>query len=83
MWSICLHWQDRRHVNRELRNAWYVTTHPESLFYLRFTEIRRPGEGKENHLLAGEGADVMVHGHDLDASDLPDHRFHDWAGRFD
>ena len=24
----------------------------------------------------------MVHGHDLDAGDLSDHRFEDWTGRF-
>ena len=28
-------------------------------------------------------ADVMVHGHDLDASDILDHRLHDRTGRLD
>jgi hypothetical protein len=47
-----------------------------------FTALRRPGEGEENHLLTGDGADVMVHGHNLDAGDLRDHRLQDWTGRF-
>lgn len=40
------------------------------------------GEGEENDLLASYGADVVVHGHDLDAGDLLDHRLHNWPGRF-
>ena len=55
---------------------------PEMLFHLRLTEIRRPGKGEENDLLAGCRADVMVHGHDLDTSDLLSNRLDDWAGRF-
>ncbi len=55
---------------------------PETLFRLCFTEVRRPGEGEENDLLAGYRADVVVHGHDLDAGDLLDHRFQNWTGRF-
>ena len=31
---------------------------PETLFRLCFTEVRRPGEGEENDLLAGYRADV-------------------------
>ena len=50
---------------------------------LPLTEIGRLGQGEENDLLAGYCADVMVHGHDLDAGDLLDHRLHDWTGRFD
>ena len=57
--------------------------HPETLFHLCFTEVRRPGEGEENDLLAGYGADVMVYGQDFDASDLLDHRLHDWTVCFD
>ena len=60
-----------------------IPTHPETLLHLCFTEVRRPGEGEKNNLLAGYGADVMVHGHDLAADDLLDHRLHDWTGRFD
>jgi hypothetical protein len=30
-----------------------VPTHPDPLFRLRFTEVRRSGEGEENHFLAG------------------------------
>jgi hypothetical protein len=59
-----------------------VPTHPRTLFYSCFTEIRRPSEGEENDLLAGYGANVMVRGYDLDAGDLLDHRLHDWTGRF-
>jgi len=36
----------------------------------------------KNHLFAGDGANVMVQGHDLDAGDLLDHGLHDWTGRF-
>jgi hypothetical protein len=54
----------------------------ETLFHLCFTEVRRLGQGEKNHLLASCGANVVVHGHDLDASDLLDHRCHDWTGRF-
>ena len=39
-------------------------------------------EGEENHLLASCGADVMMHGYDLDAGDLVDHSFQDRTGRF-
>ena len=56
---------------------------PEPLFLLCVAKSRRLGKGKENHLLAGCGADVMVQGHHLDAGDLLDHRFHDRTGRFD
>ena len=59
-----------------------VPAHSEMLFHLCFTEVKRPGKGEKNHLLAGLGADVMVQGHDLDAGDLLDHRLHDWTGRF-
>ena len=55
----------------------------ERLFLLGLTELRRLGEGEENDLLAGGGADVMVQAQDLDASDLLDHRFQDWPRRFD
>ena len=57
-------------------------THSETLFHLCFPAVRRPGKGKENDLLAGFRADVMVHGHDCDASDILDHRFEDRTGRF-
>ena len=50
---------------------------PETLPHLCVPEVRRPGEGEKNHFLAGYRADVVVHGHDLDASDLLDHRLHD------
>ncbi len=60
-----------------------IPTHPETLFHLRFTEIRRPGKCEKNDLLAGLNADIMVHGHNLDAGEILDHRLHDWAGRFD
>ena len=59
-----------------------VPTHPETLFHLCFTEIRRPGKGEENHLLAGYGTDVVVQGHDLDAGNLRDRRFQDRTSRF-
>jgi len=73
------------HLTLEERDRIAQLRPPDSktLSRLRFTEIRRPGKGEENHLLAGCGADVMVHGHDLDAGDLMDHRFHDRSGRFD
>ena len=53
------------------------------LFLFAFAEIRRLGQGQENDLLAGDGADVMVQGQHLDAGDLVDHRFEDRTGRFD
>jgi len=55
----------------------------ERLSLLGLTEVRRLGQGEENDLLAGDGADVMVQAQDLDASDLVDHRFQDRTGRFD
>ena len=55
----------------------------EPLFPLGLTEIRRFGQGEENDLLAGEGADVMVQAPHLDAGDLLDHRFQDRPRRFD
>ena len=33
--------------------------------------------------LAGYRAEVVVHGHDLDAGGFLDHRFEEWTGRFD
>jgi hypothetical protein len=54
----------------------------ERLFLIGFAEIGRLGEGEENDLFAGYGADVMVQGHDFNAGDLLDHRLHDWTGRF-
>ena len=60
-----------------LAGVFQVPTHPATLFHLCFTEVRRPGEGEDNHLLASFCADVVVHGHDLDAGDLFDHRLQD------
>ena len=54
-----------------------------SLLLLYVADNRRLGKGKENDLLAGCGADIMVQGQHLDAGDLLDHRFHDRTGRFD
>ncbi len=61
------------------------TTRPdaEPLLLLGITEIRRLGEGQNNDLFAGDGADVMVQAQHLDTGDLLDHRFQDRAGRFD
>ena len=50
---------------------------------LRSRKVWRFGQGEENDLFAGYGADVMVHGQHLDAGDLLDHRFHDRTGRLD
>ena len=44
--------------------------HPERLFLSGFPEIRQLGQGEENDLLAGDGADVMMHAQHLDAGDL-------------
>ena len=52
------------------------------LLHSCFTAVRRPGEGEENHFLARGGANVVVHGHDLDANDPLDHRFEERACRF-
>ena len=41
-----------------------------SSFLLGAAENWRFGEGKENHLLAGYRADIMVQGQHLDAGDL-------------
>ena len=64
-------------------NAGYGPCASRNAVSLCFPEIRRPSEGEEHDLLASYGADVMVHGHDLDAGALLDHRLHDWTGRFD
>ena len=65
-----------RRSKKPLVNAGFGPSVSE-LFHLRFTEVRRMGEGEKNHFLAGYGTDVVVHGHDLDARDPLDHRFHD------
>ena len=67
---------------KRLVNAGYGPYASRNAVSLGFTEIRRLGKSEKNHLLASHGADVMVHGHNLDASDLLDHRLHDWTGRF-
>src|SRR6185312_9188930 len=41
------------------------------------------GEGEENDLFAGHGADVAVQAHDPDAGDILDQRFQKRSGRFD
>ncbi len=64
-------------------NTCHPILHEVPLFLLRVAENWRLGKGKENNLLAGYGADVMVQAQDLDAGDLLDHRFHDRTGRFD
>ena len=51
--------------------------------HLRFAEIRRLDKGEYNDLLTGDGTDVVVQAQDLDASDLLDHRLHDWPGHFE
>ena len=54
-----------------------------ALFVICVAENWRLGKGKENNLLAGYGADVMVQGHHLDGGDLLNHRFHGRPDRFD
>ena len=55
---------------------------PSLLFLLGAAENWRFSKGKENNLLAGFGADIMVQGQHLNAGDVLDHRFHDGTGRF-
>ena len=55
----------------------------ERYFFFASRRTGRLGQGEENDLLAGDGADIMVQGQHLDAGDLLDHRFHDRTGRFD
>ena len=64
----------RGHVKRQ-RSVHATVTLPkkprrETLSHLCFPAVRRPGEGEKQDLLAGQGADVVVHAHDLDASDF-------------
>ncbi len=40
-------------------------------------------QGEEHDLLAGDGADVVVHADDLDAGDLLDHRLHERSRSFE
>ena len=58
---------------------------PESalLFFLCVAKKRRLGQRKENDLLAGHGADIMMKGQHLDVGDVLDHGFHDRSSRFD
>ena len=54
----------------------------ERLLLFGLTEqMTRPSE--ENELLAGDGADVVVHAQHLDAGDFLDHHFEERMGRFD
>jgi RNA polymerase sigma factor (sigma-70 family) len=55
----------------------------ERLFLLEFAVLRRLGQREEHNLLAGYGADVVVHAQHLHAGNLMDHRFHDRPRRFD
>lgn len=48
-----------------------------------FSDVGRLGEGEENDFLAGDGAEVVVHRHDLDVGDPLDHRLNKWTGGFD
>ena len=50
---------------------------------LRFAELRRFGQGEEHDLFAGDGADVVVQAHDLDAGDFLDHRLQERPRRFE
>ena len=67
----------RRLANRATRNGM------TALSILRLPAIRRLGQGEENDLFAGHGADVMVHGQHLDTRGLLDHCLHDRPRRFD
>ncbi len=70
-----------RPYRRVARKRTRLAPHREML--LRFAEVRRAGEREKNDLFADFGADVMVHGHDRDASNLLDHCLHDGASRFE
>src|SRR5438093_273744 len=56
---------------------------PGGLFLLGLAEGRRLGQGEEQDLLAGDGADFVVQAQRLDASDPLDHRLHEGPGRLD
>ena len=52
-----------------------VRSHWAAHLLLRFPKPRRFNQSKEHDFLAGDGADVVVHAHDLDAGDFVNHRF--------
>jgi hypothetical protein len=58
-------------ATKKARSAWWPSPS------LRFPHQGRFGQGKEDNLLTGNSADVVVHADDLDAGDFPDQLLHE------
>src|SRR5579871_1040125 len=65
------------------RAEWKPPPNENALFLLRFAERRRLGQGEEQDLFAGAGADVVVQAHHLGAGGLLHQRLHDGPRRLD